>query len=176
MEVVHMLSTVVGEFDALATERQVVRIPVPVEDHADRPLWFGARIHEALATLSAENFDDWGFLQLRVGMHSGHVIGAMLSRQRWSYDVLGQVPHVATQLEQSAPVGGILASTATFMMLSPFWAAQMVPSEITNQQGGTQRATYEYHPRWEDEMAAAVTQSSGRGLRGCRSCRRARRC
>lgn len=53
-------------------------------------------------------------IALRIGIHTGPVIGGVIGSQRWSYDYWGDTVNVASRIENAAEPGTILVSEATY--------------------------------------------------------------
>ena len=123
-QVVEMLSEVINTFDHLALVEKVVRIktvgdgyvavcglPTPLENHAGHMIRFAFSLQEHLTRLcEVREKRQWGSLQVRVGVHTGAVVGAMLSNHRWAYDLYGPTREIAEGLEQLCPRGDVLVS------------------------------------------------------------------
>ena len=53
-------------------------------------------------------------LQVRIGLHSGPVIGGVIGDVRMAYDYWGDTMNVASRIQSVAPVGGISVSRQTY--------------------------------------------------------------
>jgi class 3 adenylate cyclase len=124
-EVVQMVSTLVSAYDVAAKECQVAKVktigdaywaisglPEPTDECAVRICNFALRQQELLVELNANN-PQWKGIELRVGCHTGPLLGGVIGTQQLAYEVFGETNHVAQLFEQSAPIGGVLVSQAT---------------------------------------------------------------
>ena len=57
-------------------------------------------------------------IQLRVGVHTGPVIGGVVGSSRLAYDYWGDTMNVASRLESVAEPDGVVASSSTYMQCS----------------------------------------------------------
>jgi class 3 adenylate cyclase len=53
-------------------------------------------------------------LQVRIGIHTGPVVGGVIGSNRLAYDYWGDTMNIASRLQHAAPPGGIAVSDATF--------------------------------------------------------------
>lgn len=53
-------------------------------------------------------------LQVRIGIHSGPVVGGVIGDVRMAYDYWGDTMNVASRIQGVAPVGGICVSSQTY--------------------------------------------------------------
>jgi class 3 adenylate cyclase len=124
-DVVQMVSTLVGAYDIAARECQVSKVktigdaywaisglPEPTDECAVRICNFALRQQELLADLNLQN-PQWNNIELRVGCHSGALLGGVIGTQQLAYEVFGETNHVAELHEQKAPRGGVLVSERT---------------------------------------------------------------
>ena len=65
-------------------------------------------------------------LEVRVGIHSGPVVGGVIGSTRLAYDYWGDTMNVASRLQTVAPPGGIAVSEATYFQARDImeWRAQ----------------------------------------------------
>jgi class 3 adenylate cyclase len=77
----------------------------------------GAAIHFArdlvseLGTLSDETGID---LKVRIGIHTGPVVGGVIGSSRLAYDYWGDTMNIASRLQAVAPPNGLAVSEATY--------------------------------------------------------------
>ncbi len=108
-EVVAMLNGLFTRFDRAARERGVERIktigdgymaaagiPDAAADHAQRLALFAVDMIGIIHNYASETGYD---LHLRVGIHSGEVVAAIVGETRFAYDVWGDAVNVAARME-----------------------------------------------------------------------------
>lgn len=79
---------------------------------ADAAIAFAQSVIDGLAEVRAET----GLpLQVRVGIHSGPVVGGVIGATRMAYDYWGETMNMAARLEGQAEPGGIAVSESTFL-------------------------------------------------------------
>jgi adenylate cyclase len=119
-EVVELLGRLFTRFDELVTERGLEKIktigdaymvagglPEPLDDHAARVVDLGLEMIEVAA---AQNTG----LRLRLGVHSGPVIGGVIGHRKFAFDVWGETVNVASRLESHGIAGRVQVSAATW--------------------------------------------------------------
>lgn len=79
---------------------------------ADAAIAFARDVLEGVAELQAVAGTDVG---LRVGIHSGPVVGGVIGATRMAYDYWGETVNMAARLEGTAPVNGIAISESTWL-------------------------------------------------------------
>ncbi len=85
---------------------------VPAANSADAAIAFGQAVIAGLAEVRAET----GLpLQVRVGIHSGPVVGGVIGATRMAYDYWGETMNMAARLEGQAEPGGIAVSESAFL-------------------------------------------------------------
>jgi len=122
-DVVEMLGRLFGRFDELVAARSLEKIktigdaymvagglPEPLEDHAARVVDLGL----AMIDVAAREADRIGGLQLRVGVHSGPVIGGVIGHRKFAFDIWGETVNVASRLESQGVAGRVHVSAATW--------------------------------------------------------------
>ena len=67
-----------------------------------------------LAGLRAETGID---LKVRIGIHSGPVVGGVIGSSRLAYDYWGDTMNIASRLQGAAPANGIAVSEATYFQV-----------------------------------------------------------
>lgn len=72
-------------------------------------------------------------VKLRVGIHSGPVVGGVVGSSRLAYDYWGDTMNIASRIEGAAEPNGIAISTATYHQCSDCY--QFGPPEIVNLKG-----------------------------------------
>ena len=80
-------------------------------DHAARlARWAVDAVEAAKTTLLDEENPSLGFVQLRIGMHTGPVCGTVLGCQNQKYTLLGDSVNVASRIESTSEAGRIQCS------------------------------------------------------------------
>jgi class 3 adenylate cyclase len=124
--VIGLLGALFSRFDDLVAERGLEKIktigdaymvagglPDPVEDHAERV------VDLALAMIAAagEVADGVAELRLRIGVHSGPVVGGVIGQHKIVFDIWGDTVNVASRLESQGVAGRISVSDATWQLV-----------------------------------------------------------
>jgi class 3 adenylate cyclase len=132
-EVVGMLGRLFARFDELVAERGLEKIktigdaymvagglPEPIDDHAARVVDLGLAMIEAAAQEGGRLAD----LQLRVGVHSGPVIGGVIGNRKFAFDVWGETVNVASRLESQGIAGRVQVSARTWALVDDRFDAE----------------------------------------------------
>ena len=103
-----MLGRLFARFDELVAERGLEKIktigdaymaagglPEPIDDHAARVVDLGLAMIDAAAQEGGRIAD----LRLRVGVHSGPVIGGVIGHRKFAFDIWGETVNIASRLE-----------------------------------------------------------------------------
>lgn len=99
--------------------------PLAHEDDPERAVLTGLAMHEVVARHNRTGNNP---LALRVGIHVGEVIAALLgSGGRLQYTVLGDTVNVASRLEGQAEPGSVLVSEAVYRRVEHHFEAEEVP-------------------------------------------------
>jgi class 3 adenylate cyclase len=117
-EVVGMLGRLFARFDELVAERGLEKIktigdaymaaggiPEPLDDHAARLVDLGLAMIDDAAQEG---------LRLRVGVHSGPVIGGVIGHHKFAFDIWGETVNIASRLESQGVDGRVHISAATW--------------------------------------------------------------
>jgi class 3 adenylate cyclase len=121
-EVVALLDRLFARFDELAADRGLEKIKTigdaymaaggltkPLADHAARVVDLGL----AMIDIAAHDIDSRADLQLRVGVHSGPVIGGVIGHEKLAFDIWGETVNIASRLESQGVPGRVHISAAT---------------------------------------------------------------
>ena len=132
-EVVGMLGRLFARFDELVAERGLEKIktigdaymvagglPEPIEDHAARVGDLGLAMIEA----ASQEGGRMAGLQLRVGVHSGPVIGGVIGHRKFAFDVWGETVNVASRLESHGIAGRVQVSARTWALVEDRFDAE----------------------------------------------------
>ena len=122
-DVVGVLGRLFARFDELVAARDLEKIktigdaymaagglPEPLEDHAARVVDLGL----AMIDVAAQETGRIAGLQLRVGVHSGPVIGGVIGHRKFAFDIWGETVNVASRLESQGVAGRVHISAATW--------------------------------------------------------------
>jgi class 3 adenylate cyclase len=122
-EVVEVLGRLFARFDELVAARGLEKIktigdaymaagglPEPLDDHAARVVDLGLAMIDA-ATQEGDRIAD---LQLRIGVHSGPVIGGVIGHRKFAFDIWGETVNIASRLESQGIRGRVQVSAATW--------------------------------------------------------------
>jgi class 3 adenylate cyclase len=86
-------------------------VPIAHEDHAERAVRAALEMQQC----ARERADDFGGLELRIGINTGELMFAPVGPEgRRHQTVIGDVVNMASRLQTSAPRGGILAGEETW--------------------------------------------------------------
>jgi class 3 adenylate cyclase len=76
-------------------------IPEPLADHAARVVDLGL----AMIDVAENEGDRIAGLQLRIGVHSGPVIGGVIGSRKFAFDIWGETVNIASRLESQGVPG-----------------------------------------------------------------------
>jgi class 3 adenylate cyclase len=127
-EVVGMLGRLFARFDELVAARGLEKIktigdaymaagglPEPLDDHAARVVDLG------LAMIDVATQEG---LRLRVGVHSGPVIGGVIGHRKFAFDIWGETVNIASRLESRGIRGRVHVSAATWRNVANLFDAE----------------------------------------------------
>lgn len=100
-------------------------------------LAFGRALIERMEAVAAETAID---LRIRVGIHSGPVVGGVVGTNRLAYDYWGDTMNIASRIEGIAEPNGIAVSAATFYQTRA--VAEYAPAETIVLKGIGETAVY----------------------------------
>jgi class 3 adenylate cyclase len=120
--VIELLGRLFTDFDALVAERGLEKIktigdaymaagglPEPLADHAIRVVDLGLAMLAVTARHARGGMD----LGLRVGIHSGPVVGGVIGTHKFAFDIWGDTVNVASRLESQGARDRVYVSAVT---------------------------------------------------------------
>jgi guanylate cyclase len=162
-EMLALLDEAFSHFDDLAMKHGVEKIrtigdnymavagaPMPCADHAER----AARLALDMLAYCARN----GALTFRIGLNSGPLVGGVIGKRKFVYDVWGDPVNTASRMESHGVPGMIQIGEATYELLKErFFCEPRGTLEVKGK--GTLRTWF---LRGERPAAVAVTATSTR--------------
>ena len=127
-QLVHILNDIFGRFDELAVKHGLEKIktigdcymvvggvPERSSTHCQQVAHFAIDALQALEDYHAVNGQQ---LSMRIGMHTGTVVAGIVGKQKYSYDLWGDVVNTASRLEGSGLPGRIQVTDVVRSRLS----------------------------------------------------------
>jgi adenylate cyclase len=112
-------------------------LPSPLHDHAARVVDLGLEMIDVAVREGAHV----GGLQLRIGVHSGPVIGGVIGHRKFAFDIWGETVNIASRLESSASPNRVHVSDTTWRLINHRFLA--MPRGAAELRGYGPMATYE---------------------------------
>ena len=132
-EVVGLLGRLFARFDELVAARGLEKIktigdsymaagglPEPLADNAARVVDLGL----AMIDVARKEGDRTADLKLRVGVHSGPVIGGVIGHHKFTFDIWGETVNIASRQESHGIVGRVNISDATWRQVQHVFDAE----------------------------------------------------
>jgi len=113
----------------------------PARNSAGAALAFAKAVIDGLPEVKAECGID---LQVRIGIHSGAVVGGVIGATRMAYDYWGETMNIASRIESAAGINGIAVSEATWMRVRD--QAGFDPPETLTLKGVGEMPVYRLKP------------------------------
>jgi adenylate cyclase len=126
-EMVPWLNEVFSDFDRLAVRSglekirtigdsymAVAGVPLPHPDHVGAVAEMALNMLDAVSGRLAPNGDA---LRIRIGINSGHAVGAVVGLDKFIYDVYGDAVNTASRMESQGLPGHIQVTEATYQRL-----------------------------------------------------------
>jgi adenylate cyclase len=79
------------------------------------------RIEEEAKKKAAENQPYW---QVRIGVHTGHLVAGVIGREKFAYDVWGDTVNTASRMESSGAAGRVNISSTTYERVKEFFECE----------------------------------------------------
>lgn len=134
VEMVELLNEIFSQFDELVERYNVEKIrtigdnymvaagvPRPQPDHAERLARLALDMHRYLEAKWAGGDPP---VQFRMGINSGSVIGGVIGRRKFVYDVWGDAVNIASRMESHSLPGKIQIAKETFHRLQGAFVCQ----------------------------------------------------
>jgi len=86
--------------------------PVELEDHALMAARTGLALSDMVASFDGRNNQN---IQVRIGIHTGRVMGGVVGKERMQFDVFGDTVNIASRFESSGEKGRINVSHETYV-------------------------------------------------------------
>ncbi|MET1110444.1 MAG: adenylate/guanylate cyclase domain-containing protein [Allosphingosinicella sp.] len=109
----------------------------PARNSAVAALAFARAVIDGLPEVKAECGID---LPIRIGIHSGAVVGGVIGATRMAYDYWGETMNIASRIESAAGLNGVAVSEATWMRVRD--EAEFEPPETMILKGVGEMAVY----------------------------------
>jgi guanylate cyclase len=134
VEVVELLNEAFSYFDSLVDKYNVEKIrtigdsymvvsgvPRRRSDHAQSLVHMALDMREYLAT---HTFQNGQRLSFRIGINSGPVIGGVIGKRKFVYDVWGDAVNIASRMESHGMSGTIQITRATYELIKNEFACE----------------------------------------------------
>jgi class 3 adenylate cyclase len=174
-ELVGLLGRLFACFDELVAARGLEKIktigdaymaagglPEALEDHAALVVDLGLAMIDAASQESKPGAD----LRLRVGVHSGPVIGGVIGDRKFAFDIWGETVNVASRLESQGIPGRVHVSSETWRTVQDLFDAE--PRGPIDLRGHGPMETYLIVGRRPVRTAVATIAGEPREGRSCR--------
>lgn len=93
----------------------VCGMPVAREDHANRMVTAALEIRDALTARNSTSTVKW---EIRIGIHTGSVVGGIVGIKKYIYDVFGDTINTASRMESNSEPMHINISETTFAQVA----------------------------------------------------------
>lgn len=123
-DLISLLDHLFQRMDAIVSKRQGTKIktigdaymavfgaPTPLDNHAECALMASLDMLKSLADLNEALGEK---IEMRIGIHSGKVIGGVVGKERMQFDVFGDDVNIAARFESVGIPGRINVSEATY--------------------------------------------------------------
>lgn len=125
--IVDKLNSLFTEFDKMVQEFDLEKIktigdsymiaggiPNPSENHLEKMASLGLR---ALQMVEKYQKNDWPELKVRIGIHTGPLIGGVIGKNKFTYDLWGDTVNIASRMESHGIEGKIQISEEVYEKL-----------------------------------------------------------
>jgi adenylate cyclase len=162
-EVVGMLDQLFSRFDELVERHELEKVktvgdcymaaagvPNPRPDHARMAALLALDMRDAVATSAVAA---WPGLEVRIGINSGPVVGGVIGRKRFLYDLWGDAVNTASRMESHGTPGEIQMTRATYELLKGEFVCTL-RGTIPIKGKGPMETWYLVGPRGDDRRSA----------------------
>ncbi len=84
----------------------------------------GLEMQRFMETSKQKHTGDYGFWELRIGIHTGPVISGELGRKNVSFDIWGDTVNIASRMESSGTAGMINITGITYQLVKEFFVCE----------------------------------------------------
>jgi CheY-like chemotaxis protein len=155
------LSTIFGEFDEICKRHHTTRIKTIGDaymavsgmndndwDHADHLVQCGIEFIRFLNERNKHNIQKW---RCRIGIHSGRVIGGIVGKTRFVYDVMGDSVNIAARVESNSQAMMVAITEATQQQLKEEYSMKSLG--VINLKGKGETLLFLVDPMLNEVMA-----------------------
>jgi class 3 adenylate cyclase len=97
-------------------------IPVPKEKHSVDVILAALEISDFMQEYKNDRTrENKKFFEMRIGIHTGHLIAGIVGKHKFSYDVWGDTVNYASRLENASMPGMINISEATYVLVKDYF-------------------------------------------------------
>jgi adenylate cyclase len=134
VEMVNLLNQIFSHFDSLIEKYQVEKIrtigdnymvaagvPRPRRDHAKCLAEIALQMRDYVESLPPV---DGNKIHFRIGINSGPVVGGVIGRKKFVYDVWGDAVNIASRMESQGMAGKIQVTQATYELIEEEFICQ----------------------------------------------------
>jgi guanylate cyclase len=134
VEMVNLLNEIFSYFDRLVEKYDLEKIrtigdnymvaagvPKPRQDHARALACMALEMRDYLAQRPPVGERQ---VQFRIGINSGSVIGGVIGRKKFVYDIWGDAVNIASRMESQGQPGKIQITQATFDLIQPWFECE----------------------------------------------------
>ncbi|MBN2682924.1 MAG: response regulator [Bacteroidales bacterium] len=149
-ELFEELNSIFAEFDSIVEKHEAIRIKtsgdgylavcgIPEENanHASNIVNSAIEIHSFIKNRNLKSGNKW---EIRMGLHTGQVIGGIVGNNRFVFDIFGNAVNIVFRLEKSAEPMKIFLSEDLYQILKPQF--NFIESKEINTKGYGKIKTY----------------------------------
>jgi guanylate cyclase len=134
IEMVNLLNLIFSSFDELVEKYQLEKIrtigdsymvaagvPRPRADHAQALASLALDMHAYICSLPPV---EGRAIQFRIGINSGPVVGGVIGRKKFVYDVWGDAVNIASRMESQGEAGKVQITQTTYELIKAEFACE----------------------------------------------------